>query len=106
MKSILKTLFLFLAFIFTLALVPQSESFCDAQYIQNDYQKVAIVSNSVRGGEIVADKGNNSPNGSITTIENIFFDNNIISKTPSLVQGKFIHNLSTSIQTEISIRAP
>lgn len=46
-KSILKTLFIFLAFIFTLAFVPQSESFSDAQYLQNDYQKVVLVSNSI-----------------------------------------------------------
>lgn len=108
MKSILKTLFLFLAFIFTLSLTPQGESFCDSQYIQNDYQKIAIVSNTMRGGEIVADKGNNSASGSLNNqiASNIFFDNNLFSKTPTLIQGKFIHNLSTNIDTEISIRAP
>lgn len=108
MKSILKTLFIFLTFIFTLALVPQGESFCDAQYIQNDYRKVAIVSNSVIGGEFVADKGNNSSSSSMNNraVANVFFDNNIFSKTPTLIQGKFIHNLSTNNETEITIRAP
>ncbi len=108
MKSILKTLFIFLAFIFTLSLTPQCECFCDAQYIQNDYQKVAIVANPMRGGEIVADKGNNSANGSLNNhlVSNVFFDKDIFSKTPTLIQGEFIHNLSTNIQTEIAIRAP
>lgn len=108
MKSILKTLFIFLAFIFTLSLTPQGESFCDTQYFQNDYQKVVIVSNQLRGGEIVADKGNNFSSGSLNnhTAVNIFFDNNNFLKTPTLIQGKFIHNLSTNIQTEIAIRAP
>lgn len=108
MKSILKTLFIFLAFIFTLSLTPQSESFCDTQYIQNDYQKVAVVSNSIRGGEIAADKGNNSADGFLNNhvVSNILLDKNNFSKTPTLIQGKFIHNLSTNIQTEIAIRAP
>lgn len=108
MKSILKTLFIFLAFIFTLSFFPESESFCDTQYIQNDYQKVAILSNSIRGGEIVADKGNNFPNGSLNNyiVANICCDNNIYSKTPTLIREKYIHNLSSNIENEIFIRAP
>ena len=108
MKSILKTLFIFLAFIFTLSLTPQCESFSDAQYIQNDNPNIAIVSNSIFGGEIIADKGNNSANGSLNnhSVSNRFFDNDILDKTPTRKTREFIHNLSTNIQTEISIRAP
>ncbi len=108
MKSILKTLFIFLAFIFTLSLTPQGESFCDAQYIQNDYQKVAIVSNPIYGGEIVANRDYNTSNGSLNNhlAANIFFDNNGFIKTPTLIQRDFIHNLSTNFENEIAIRAP
>lgn len=107
-KSILKTLFIFFAFIFTLALVPQSENFSDAQYLKNDYQKVVLVSNSIYGGEIVADKGNNSSNGSLNSpqVTNVFSDNDILFKTPTRGTREFIHNLSTNNQTAISIRAP
>lgn len=108
MQSILKTLFIFLAFIFTLAFVPQSERFSDAQYLQNNYQNAAIVSNSIYGGEIIADKGNNSSNGSLNSpqVTNVFSDNDILFKTPTRGTREFIHNLSTNIETEISIRAP
>lgn len=107
-KSILKTLFIFLSFIFTLSFVPQSESFSDAQYLQNNYQNAAIVSNSIYGGEIIADKGNNSSNGSLNSpqVTNVFSDNDILFKTPTRGTREFIHNLSTNIETEISIRAP
>ncbi len=107
-KSILKTLFIFLAFIFTLAFVPQSESFSDAQYLQNDYQKVVLVSNSIYSGEIVADKGNNLSNSSLNSpqLTNIFFDNSLLLNTPTRRTREFIHNLSTNFNSEISVRGP
>ncbi len=108
MKSILKTLFLFLIFVFTLAFVPQGESFSDAQYLQNETQKVFVVSNSIFGGEIVAAKGNNSSSGSLNNsqISNVFFKDDVFIGTPTRLDREFIHNLSTNFENEISGRAP
>lgn len=107
-KSILKTLFIFFIFIFTLSFLPQSEGVCDTQYIQNDYQKVILVSNSIYAGEIIADKGNNSSNSSLNNIQfsDITFNKNNFSKNSARYNREFIHNLSTNLESEIAIRAP
>ena len=107
-KTILKTLFIFLSFIFTLALIPHSENFSDAQYLSNDYQKVVLVANSIYGGEIVANRDNNSSNSSLNIhqIDNTFFSNDEVFMTPDRGTRDFIHNLSTNLENEISVRAP
>ena len=99
MKSLLKTLFIFLIFIFTLCLTPQSEAVSDTQSIQNDYQKIVLVSNTMNQGQMFTETKVHS-SSSVLNIDNILYKNS------SCNTNNFIHKLSTDKKTNIEIRAP
>lgn len=110
MRRILRIFFIFTALFFTLFLAEQThtQSVVSAvNYIQNDYQKVVMVSNSTRNGEIATSEENSDSNSlSNSTATEISFINNNgkISKVQNF--GLSIHNLSTNLKNEISVRAP
>ncbi len=95
-------------FVFSLSLIPQCETYSDTLCIQNDYQKVAIVSNSMRGGEIFANDNKDSSNSFLNNdnISNTLFTDKLLLKNPTRYNRVSIHNLSTNKQKTISIRAP
>lgn len=88
--------------------MPQCENYSDALYIQNDYQKIAIVSNSMRGGEIIANDNKDFSNSFLNNhhVSNTPFTNKLFIKNPTRYNRVSIHNLSANKQKTISIRAP
>ena len=112
MKNFVKIFFIFFAFFLLLFATGQSTPACDIQpinYIQNDYQKVVLISNSFNGGEIFAGKIQKTPNLSQNNnnfISNIDFQNNIFSNNITRNQRVTINIVSALFSNDISIRAP
>ncbi len=110
MKIFFKTLFIFLSFLFLQSLSIQNapqEISSHINYIQNGYQKVVLTSENLRGAEVyIAQNGDaqNFSSGSILASAQISPSINLYKN--SVQNGRFIHNLSTDLSTEIQIRAP
>lgn len=108
MKNLLKLIFIFFTFLFCIS---QQETFevQPINYIQNDYQKVVLISNTLSENETLSnpkDGLSNSFSGdNNSSLTNIFKNKNLLEK-PSQPSWESIHNLSTNIETDISIRAP
>lgn len=108
-KSILKTLFIFLFFSVSLLFSSncETQNITAQNYIQNDYQKVVLVAQNITAGEITAPV--NNTNSTFGHSSNVSFNSELSSiyleKTPQAL-AENIHNLSTYLENEISIRAP
>lgn len=110
MKNLFRIFFIFLCFLFLQGIAPNvAQVSVDTQnYIQNDYQHIVLVAqNSTQN--IIANTQANDDSTIITgehvaTLQN---QNTLLleSNKPLKTRG-FIHNLSTNLKNEISIRAP
>lgn len=110
MKIFFKTLFIFLFFLllqsFSTQNAPQEIS-SHINYIQNGYQKIVLISENMRGSEICMTQNGDSQNfssGNGLISAQISPDINLFKN--SVQNGRFIHNLSTNLSTEIVVRAP
>lgn len=109
-KIFLKTLFIFLCFIL---LQGARNVSCDTSshtdYIQNDYQKIALITQNTRSAEVVAQEANANQQLSYEKYFGAYSNQNAgnlyLDKTPE-ISGKNIHNLSNLLKSEILIRAP
>lgn len=112
MKSILKVLFIFLAFVVSLALEPldlHAQEISSFGYIQKSpYESLEVVSNNIFGeGYFTAqDKNNNTSLDNTHYCASILFKKNTNIENNSLIYRVFIHNLSTNSKKVQSIRAP
>lgn len=109
MKSIIKIFAAFIFFIFALCINTQSEAHSTniTNYIQNNSQKVVLLSENLHNSEISSQI--NNTNNSIYKPNNIvtssFFDS-LYKNSISCKEQENIHNLSTYFFKEINIRAP
>ena len=111
MKNFFKIFFTFLALFVLVNILPQANTYSDVQaanYIQNDYQKVVLVSNNFMGGEIFAGKLKTSPDFIKHTdcVDNLYFTNSLLTKNYVSTNSTLIHNTSALFKNDISIRAP
>lgn len=95
----------------SLCFIPQNDITSDihtTDYIQNHYEKVAIVSNTLNRAEIIAGEAENNTysigNNELTS--EVFFIKKDFSKNTTRFSRESIHNLSTNRKNVISIRAP
>lgn len=111
MKNIIKNLFIFFALITALWLSPQNAAnseLCDINYIQNDYQKIVLVSNSVHTGEIYTEENLDNSNGTLNShnVSISMSSQDSFTKNSSENIQNFSNNLSNNIKNAINIRAP
>ncbi len=109
MKSFFKTVFIFVCFVISLCCIGSQSEISNIgaiNYIQNDYTKVVMVSQSANS-EISAysDRTNYTLNKTPNASNNWDFLNNHSNKTPQSCAVN-IHKLSNLLENEISIRAP
>ena len=110
-KSLIKTLFIFLCFfilhgISTPCEISSPENY---NYIQNDYQKIVLTSEIIRADEVIGNSSNNNNNSSLNKnfeTHSCSLSNISLSNKNSHILMRGIHNLSTCLKSEISIRAP
>lgn len=110
MKIFFKILFIFLSFLilqsFSTHNAPQEIS-SHINYIQNGYQKVVLTSENMRGSEIcIAQSGDTQSFSSGNALASAQISPKVNLNKNSVQNGRFIHNLSTDLNTEILIRAP
>lgn len=112
MKVLFKIFFTFI-FLFFLQGASNPNISCElpsaSNYIQNHYEKTFLVVQSLNQSEIYAEKDSKSKNlvSGKTFISPENFATLAYSKTNNTeINPKFIHNLSTNLHSEISIRAP
>ena len=80
-----------------------------SSYIQNTgYGTLELVSNTLRGGEVFASQQEENQNSLFVSPEATLatFKNNSYIKNNSVLNGSFIHNLSTNTKQSQHIRAP
>ena len=112
MKVFFKTLFIFFCFIFLQGFCTPNQTqevLSHVNYIQNDYQKVILTSETMRGSEICITQSSDNSNSSAGRANASFSDSLetiYLTKVRPINFGSFIHNLSTSLSTEIVVRAP
>lgn len=111
MKGLLKTIFIFFALVTAFCFAQQETFSYDIQqtnYIQNDYQKVVLVSNSMRGEETLSNPKDSdyTPFWNANHITSVISEKHNLLKTPPEFVRESIHNISTNLETDISIRAP
>lgn len=107
MKNILKTIFIFLAFVFSLVMIsPQEKVFDTNDYIQNSSSKIFMVA-EVSNAELASyiDRFNNNPNFERASSSNPNFTKNDLRIKQQVYTPNF-HNLSNLLENKISIRAP
>ena len=77
-------------------------------YIQNNSQKVVLISNSFHAGDILARKNQKDTGTAGNNILATYAVNNykIISNNSPSISGDLIHNISELLLNDISIRAP
>lgn len=108
-KNIIKILFIFFGFLFLQGINQSStDCFVYSDYIQSSSQKVVLTSQNISENVIIKKQSESSSD--ITTTENIGTISNEKSNlftgyNPHISRG-IIHNISTNLKTEISIRAP
>ena len=111
MNFLLKILFIFLSFLIVhgtnIETVPILSN-APANYIQNNYQKVVLTSQNLSQDVIIKNHSGDSQN--YTFNENCACGANpqkllLVSTKPLIARGN-IHNISTDLNSEISIRAP
>lgn len=111
MNFLLKILFIFLSFLIVhgtnIETVPAISN-APVNYIKNDYQKVVLTSQNLSQDVIIKNHSGDSQN--YTFNENSACGTNpqkllLVSTKPLIARGN-IHNISTDLNSEISIRAP
>ena len=111
MNFLLKILFIFLSFLVVhgtnIDTVPAISN-APVNYIQTDYQKVVLTSQNFSQDVIIKNHSGDSQN--YTFNENCAFCANpqkllLVSTKPFIARDN-IHNISTDLNSEISIRAP
>lgn len=111
MKLLLKILFIFLSFLVlhgtNIETVPAISN-APVNYIQNDYQNVVLTSQNLNQDVIIKSQSGDSQN--YTFNENCASAANqkkllLVSTKPLIARGN-VHNISTDLKSEISIRAP
>ena len=111
MNLLLKILFIFLSFFIfhgtNIETVPEMAN-APINYIQHDYQRVVFTAQNLTQEIVIQSQNNDSQ--TYTFDENSYSATNqnkllLKSNNPLLARGN-IHNLSTNIKSEISIRAP
>lgn len=108
----MKLAFIFLAMVLSFLIEPQTfhvEEIQPFSYVQSSgYETLELVSNSLRGGEVFASQQEENNNGSLNAPEALLvvFKNNSNIKNSSVLNGSFIHNLSTNLKDTPNIRAP
>lgn len=112
MQRFLKFVFMFIALVATLWATPQEVYNYDIQpvnYIQNDYQKVVLVSNTLRTNDAISnpEDGNSGlfiGENHFSTVD--FLQNHNFTNNSSRQYRDSIHKLSTDNERILSIRAP
>lgn len=110
MKNLFRIFFIFLCFLFLQGIAPNATQISvDTQnYIQNDYQHIVLVAqNSTQN--IVANTQSSDDSSIITSEHTGMLQNQntfLLETSKPLKARGFIHNLSTNLKKEISIRAP
>ena len=111
MNFLLKILFIFLSFLVvhgTNIETVLAISNAPVNYIQNDYQKVVLTSQNLSQDVIIKNHSGDSQN--YTFNENCACGANpqklLLVSTKPLIARSNIHNISTDLNSEISIRAP
>lgn len=112
MKVLFKILFTFI-FLFFLQGTSNPNISCElpsaSNYIQNYYEKTFLVTQSSNQSEMYAEANNKSKD--LSSGKNFVIGDSFATlaslrdNTPDIIPG-FIHNLSTNLHSEISIRAP
>lgn len=112
MQRLMKFIFMFVTLVAALWLTPQEVYNYDIQpidYIQNDYQKVVLFSDTLRTNEVIS----NTEDGNLSSFagENhfspvIFSQNHNFTNNLSRQYRDSIHKLSTDNERILSIRAP
>lgn len=110
MKNLFRIFFIFLCFLFLQGIAPNAAQVSvDTQnYIQNDYQHIVLVAQNSTQNIIANTQANDDltiiTGEHVATLQN---QNTLLleSNKPLKTRG-FIHNLSTNLKNEISIRAP
>lgn len=111
MKFLLKILFIILGF---LVLQGSNQNLSienqvmPANYIQNNYQHVVLSSQNLSQNVIIKSQTNDSSNYTFGENGCVIFNQKkyILKSNNPLIARGFIHNLSTNLKSEISIRAP
>ena len=111
MNFLLKILFIFLSFLVVhgtnIDTVPIISN-APANYIQNNYQKIVLTSQNLSQDVIIKNHSGDSQN--YTFNENCACGANpqklLLVSTKPLIARDNIHNISTDLNSEISIRAP
>ena len=111
MKNLFKILFIFLSFIFLQGITPNftpCEASVPCNYIQNNYQTIVLTSQNINQEIILQSSSDNASDflssEHVGTVNNT--KSNLLNKYSPLYKRGNIHNLSTYLTTEISIRAP
>lgn len=112
----MKKLFHIVILCFTLALTLllganeiQAQTFESTGYVQNiKHESVVLISDNLLNGEISSLEKKKEQSSSSSTPMILALDtiNNIFDKNKTLLNGKFIHNLSTNNSKVHPIRAP
>lgn len=112
MQRLFKYVFIFMALVAAFLSTPQETYQYDIQpvnYIQNDYQKVVLVSNTLRTNEAISnpediDSGMFAGGNHFLAV--VYPQNHNFTKNISRQYRESIHKLSTDNERILSIRAP
>ena len=108
----MKLAFIFIAMVLSFTIEPQSfhvEEIQPYSYVQNSsYETLEIVSNTLRSGQVFASQEEENNNSFINSPDAVLtvFKNNTNIKNNSVINGSFIHKLSTNLKETPNIRSP
>jgi len=111
-KVLFRILFIFLCFLFLhgfSAQNPPQNVISHVNYIQNNHQKVVLISETMRGAEICITHNSDNSNAFGGRAHSPFirqFKPELDTQIRPMQDGNFIHNKSTGLSTEIVVRAP
>ena len=112
MKSFIKLAFMSLVMVLSFMIEPQAfhvEEIQPFSYVQaSGYETLELISNNLSSGEIFASQQEENQSSLLTSPEatEVVFKNNLFIDNKSVLNGRFIHNLSTNSKENQNIRAP